>query len=81
MGKTIIAIVEGFERDDNAIGNLVTTDAPGFEGQYIICGNGDPATLTLRELTILSGQGKPFRIGRSLVKVTHLSVPVECIKN
>ena len=71
---------KGFEYDDFAIGNLVEVDIPAFPGQYVIVGNRDPALLTLREVTAESGRGKPFKIGRAVVKVTHLSIPAALIE-
>lgn len=80
MSNATIDISGDFKLDDFAVGNLVTTTSEDFQSEYVIVGNGDPATLTLREMTILSGQGRPFRIGRQLVRVTHYSVPVELVE-
>lgn len=61
------------------IGDLVTIPKKYGHvggGTYVVVSAKDPATVTLRECVPDQRKGKPFRIGRKNVQLTHRSILV-----
>ena len=65
-------------RDVN-VGDLITIkESYGHAGggKYVVVKADDPATLTVRECVPDQKRGKPFRIGRKRVSLTHRAMEV-----
>ena len=56
-------------------GDIVTM--PGIEGDFVVCDADDESPLiTVRQLTSHPGMGKPVKVSRHKVKVTHRAIPI-----